>query len=1381
MSIRKLITKIEKKTGKTSAHKGLFKEVTLFLPLSDPDKPEKYKGYAQVVKQGKIGGESPYLTKRTVLAILKKGGDKYKMKADSIVIDGIEIKQETIHVGKKDILVYGFASMGWAWEIVENKSDIIAKGGTVLPGGKKPVFLERKKAAGGEAESDDDHEDYLNSYYSDNLSEDQVVDGLIYLTNKSRGEYISEDELRAAYHNRTIGAVLKEYDPISFNVSKRDFAAGGQIKKGTFENRRIIYESEMTGPVKIFLNKKIKGLLDNRLEVQQILIEKRSNGEFVLTNKAKEISGVIKNEDNKYKENLIWDYFNEEFSKKRNKKNAIRIYTLNVEKDEKEVSVKDARINDIYYNEDKAESKGKQYQKEHPHVLVYLNAGQYENALGEVVGDITMKLPVLDDYPKPGKYADGGQPIGSTMLDPKDTSFAKGGDIVPVYLGKKSKKGKSILVIDGLNNEPWANEKFSSKEEAIEFINQNKLHLITEDIADWDGEQTTGGVPVFKSTLKNSKIEPTSENVNKLAKAFAAEIRKDLTAAELKKVIARNKTDEYKGLCATHDFIDSNESMIQAFAESFNRDIQFNSDSDTELINRAWDIAKDNDFNPKSISFADGGQITHPVAKIVDDFESALTEIGIDLEDEDEEIIAGVRGELDELLHDDNPDYDSEDFKNKAIEIGNGLKEYIPNLSSHQNEIAKMIEKFMDSLNGKDGKMARGGSVKKTPEKFYQVAVQYLKGAYGLEPEDIDLDMTVAGKYSKEGENPVEYIDRIAEKYDFDKNEDFTYDQTKALTKSYAVGGETENLEIVNKGQYLTLATQNNKLHIFLTDEGREWVKENGPVTYQNFWELFEDISGNSEFLFFENAANVGIGLTDSPIFTDGYYYDEDSNLQQTDDAKIWWYPDYQVKNPFEELTKEGEVDFDKTGNFEFGGEAGQPLGSTILDPKDTSFAKGGYTIDDGGYSINVHGEKPSDFKIVCKTVFVQGVKTMVCYHETNDKSKKGIEVYVGENYVVGSKERSYSRVYTLDNYPGKYRAIVEELKNEHSRRVQLPKFAEGGPLGSTILDPKDTSFEKGGDTKTSLALLKAPSGKWYFAGFNIPLELAFVPKNQGDDLEKAYRNGFVKSRMFDTADIAISEAKKFNIPSTSIQYELGGESGQPIGSTMLDPKDTSFAKGGKIISDKSAKEIAKYILAKANEANYPMPALQSFLDKGLTSEIISPLHSEITKVNSAAVPNKLYVNYEDKGLLLDYIESSMPGKNNNSYMNQSAIPRIPNNEANVYAENKIAFKANNLEGKTLDNGDYAVLSFGIYPIWYFRQDERKWYGNADKYCQATALHISQSKPVHDATMLPLVELLEKAKGHEANFAFGGSIAAVLFTQPYPNVGVAHGDGIVPK
>ena len=55
-----------------------------------------------------------------------------------------------------------------------------------------------------------------------------------------------------------------------------------------------------------------------------------------------------------------------------------------------------------------------------------------------------------------------------------------------------------------------------------------------------------------------------------------------------------------------------------------------------------------------------------------------------------------------------------------------------------------------------------------TNEQFYKLAKAYLKKAYFLEPNDIDLSvMSVINR--GENETPIQYIDNIAVKYNLTK------------------------------------------------------------------------------------------------------------------------------------------------------------------------------------------------------------------------------------------------------------------------------------------------------------------------------------------------------------------------------------------------------------------------------------------------------------------------------------------------------------------------------------------------------------------------------------------------------------------------------------
>jgi hypothetical protein len=124
-------------------------------------------------------------------------------------------------------------------------------------------------------------------------------------------------------------------------------------------------------------------------------------------------------------------------------------------------------------------------------------------------------------------------------------------------------------------------------------------------------------------------------------------------------------------------------------------------------------------------------------------------------------------------------------------------------------------------------------------------------------------------------------------------------------------------------------------------------------------------------------------------------------------------------------------------------------------------------------------------------------------------------------------------------------------------------------------------------------------------------------------------------------------------------------------------------------------------------------------------------------------------------------------------YKHGGSVETITNRDAGSYAENKIPFKGANIEGKVLDNGDYVVLSFGHYPIWYFNNEDEKWYGNSDKFSASTGKHLSQSRPDFNATMLSHAELTKVMMDHGAKYELGGIMIKDL-TQPIDNVGIAH-------
>jgi hypothetical protein len=96
--------------------------------------------------------------------------------------------------------------------------------------------------------------------------------------------------------------------------------------------------------------------------------------------------------------------------------------------------------------------------------------------------------------------------------------------------------------------------------------------------------------------------------VEQLAQEFSRLLRRDLSEHEMSEVIARNATTEYSGCCATHDFLDANMTMFEAFQNVVGREVIMSGDveenpdldnqesSDIALWNSSWALAIKNNF-----------------------------------------------------------------------------------------------------------------------------------------------------------------------------------------------------------------------------------------------------------------------------------------------------------------------------------------------------------------------------------------------------------------------------------------------------------------------------------------------------------------------------------------------------------------------------------------------------------------------------------------------------------------------------------------------------------------------------------------------------------------------------------------------------------------
>lgn len=90
-------------------------------------------------------------------------------------------------------------------------------------------------------------------------------------------------------------------------------------------------------------------------------------------------------------------------------------------------------------------------------------------------------------------------------------------------------------------------------------------------------------------------------DVPRLAMAFANQLREDIGAKKVAKVVALNAEQDNPNICHSHDFCDANMTMDAAFTKTVGREIDLQSDDDMALWNDAWTLAKANGFDADKI------------------------------------------------------------------------------------------------------------------------------------------------------------------------------------------------------------------------------------------------------------------------------------------------------------------------------------------------------------------------------------------------------------------------------------------------------------------------------------------------------------------------------------------------------------------------------------------------------------------------------------------------------------------------------------------------------------------------------------------------------------------------------------------------------------
>lgn len=259
------------------------------------------------------------------------------------------------------------------------------------------------------------------------------------------------------------------------------------------------------------------------------------------------------------------------------------------------------------------------------------------------------------------------------------------------------------------------------------------------------------------------------------------------------------------------------------------------------------------------------------------------------------------------------------------------------------------LKKFSESPNKNTPEMKNGGNLIDIDSLHpLDLWVKLIDNRYYRKFQFPKSDM-VSGKYREIVDNGVS--ERMEDNGDYwdvtiSVASESEADRISAIfVKEFPVGMKMEEggsiksdfVKINHRGKNLTAETleyekgnpnKNGNLKLTLTPEGREVLVEassEGKLDAEIMWELFESIQVNSELMYFDDAGEVGLGMTSAPAITDGYYYDDDGKLTDKGhpDAQVFWYPNYMVRSFMDDFLENGYAIFVRADSYEKGGTVG--------------------------------------------------------------------------------------------------------------------------------------------------------------------------------------------------------------------------------------------------------------------------------------------------------------------------------------------------------------------------------------------------------------------------------------------------------------------------
>jgi hypothetical protein len=378
---------------------------------------------------------------------------------------------------------------------------------------------------------------------------------------------------------------------------------------------------------------------------------------------------------------------------------------------------------------------------------------------------------------------------------------------------------------------------------------------------------------------------------------------------------------------------------------------------------------------------------------------------------------------------------------------------------------------------------------------------------------------------------------------------------------------------------YLYLVERDGGLLIEPTDKGYE-AYEGGDLEMHD---LFEDIQANSDTMYFEDGSEI-LGLSEAPIITRGYYYDDDGEIVDGGEGEVYYFPNYMTQDVFESVISSEGALFKKVDNYAKGGKT-----------KDYSYDY----ADIGQFSMN--REAWSDF---------------------TDKQFEKIGRDIVEVDYDGNIEKAYESI-VRQKFEGSYAKggkMIDGISYAEKGRWSVKSQREEGygnpqPYTTAVAEMNEKWIKERNEDKTKIV---KEGNEWvlyvnedYKKGgeVDMPLYRLSVVDDSG---RESYDNS---SKSKSDAEKIFNEYKSDGI-EVALEKRVGKKDNYEYETIKsFDPEDDDFAKGGYVVSVFKNRDWVD--VWRGNDEN---EAYEKFID----------IRSENIKENDVALFNDEVGGYEE-------------------------------------------------------------------------------------------------------------------------------------------------------